>query len=64
MPRRGGAAGIANRNGPKDMKRLLLSLILLILLAGAGGAVFLAFYTIPAPTQRMEIPVPNEKLAN
>ena len=46
------------------MKRLLLSLILLIVLAGAGGAVFLAFYTIPPPTQHMEIPVPNEKLAN
>lgn len=55
---------MTNRNGLKDMKRLLLSLILLILLAGAGGAVFLAFYTIPAPTQRMEILVPNEKLAN
>jgi hypothetical protein len=46
------------------MKRLLLFLILLIVLAGAGGVVFLAFYTIPAPTQRMEVPVPNEKLSN
>jgi hypothetical protein len=46
------------------MKRLLLFLILLILLAGAGGVVFLAFYTIPAPTQRMEVPVLNEKLSN
>jgi hypothetical protein len=64
LPRRVGAASTTNRNGPKDMKRLLLSLILLILLAGVGGAVFLAFYPIPAPTQRMELPVPNEKLAN
>jgi hypothetical protein len=55
---------MTNRDGPKDMKRLLLSLILLLLLAGVGGAVFLAFYPIPAPTQRMEVPVPNEKLAN
>jgi len=46
------------------MKRLLLSLILLILLAGAGGAVFLALYDIPAPKQHMEVPVPNDKLAN
>ncbi len=46
------------------MKRLLLSLIFLILLAGAGGAIFLAFYDIPAPTQRMEVPVPNDKLAD
>ncbi len=46
------------------MKRLLLFLILLIVLGAAGGAVFLSFYTIPAPTQQMEIPVPNEKLAN
>ena len=49
---------------PEHMKRVLLFLILLILVAGAGGAVFLAFYPLPAPTQRMEIPVPNEKLAN
>ena len=55
---------MTNRNGPKDMKRSLLSLILLVLIAGVGGVVFLAFYTMPAPTQRMEIPVPNEKLAN
>ena len=31
------------------MKRLLLFLILVIVLGAAGGAVFLSFYTIPAP---------------
>jgi hypothetical protein len=46
------------------MKRVLLILILLILLAGAGGAVFLAFYPLPAPTHRMEVPVSNDKLSN
>lgn len=64
MPPLGRTTGITNRGDAREMKRLLLSLILLILLAGAGGAVFLALYTIPAPTQHMEVPVPNDKLAN
>ncbi|MEA2783477.1 MAG: hypothetical protein QOK29_5021 [Rhodospirillaceae bacterium] len=46
------------------MKRLLLIFVLLILVAIVGGAVFLGFYDIPAPTQRMEVSVPNDKLAN
>lgn len=43
------------------MKRAFLVLILLIVVA---GGVFLAFYPIPAPTHRMEVAVPNDKLAN
>ena len=46
------------------MRRLLLALLLLILVAGVGGATYLAFYPIPAPTQRMEVAVPNDKLSN
>ena len=46
------------------MKRLLLIFVLLILVAVVGGVVFLAFYDIPAPRQRMEVSVPNDKLAN
>ncbi|HZT18720.1 MAG TPA: hypothetical protein VFA23_04910 [Dongiaceae bacterium] len=45
------------------MKRVLLALLLLILVAGLGGATYLAFYPIPAPTKRMELAVPNDKLS-
>jgi hypothetical protein len=45
------------------MKRLLLYFVLLIIVVLAGGAVFLAFYDIPAPKQHMEVAVPNDKLA-
>ena len=46
------------------MKRLLQVLVLLIVLIGIGGAIYLAFYPIPAPTKHMEVPVPNDKLSN
>jgi hypothetical protein len=46
------------------MKRALLVLILLIVVAGIAGGAFLAFYPIPAPTHRMEVAVPSDKLAN
>jgi hypothetical protein len=32
------------------MKRFLLALLLLIVVIGIGGAIYLAFYPIPAPT--------------
>jgi len=35
----------------------------LILIVIVGGATYLAFYPVPAPTQRMEVPVPNDKLS-
>jgi hypothetical protein len=55
------------RGNPKQavsggMKRALMILVLLIVLAGIAGGVFLAFYPIPAPTQHMEVAVPNDKL--
>ena len=46
------------------MKRALLFLVLLIVVAGIAGGAFLAFYPMPAPTHRMEVAVPNDKLAN
>jgi hypothetical protein len=45
------------------MKRLLLAFLLLILVVVAGGAIYLAFYPIPAPTRPMAIAVPSDKLA-
>jgi hypothetical protein len=46
------------------MRRLLLAFIVLILVAGLGGATYLAFYPIPAPSARMEVAVPSDKLAH
>jgi hypothetical protein len=46
------------------MKRFLLALLLLIIVIGIGGATYLAFYPIPAPTKHMEVPVPNDKLSH
>ncbi len=46
------------------MKRAFLVLILLIIVVGIAGGAFLAFYPVPAPTHRMEVAVPNDKLAN
>jgi hypothetical protein len=45
------------------MKRVLLVLLLLMLVVIVGGATYLAFYPIPAPTKRMEVAVPNDKLS-
>jgi len=44
------------------MKRALLILVLLIVVVVIAGGAFLAFYPIPAPTQHMEVAVPNDKL--
>ena len=46
------------------MKRALLVLILLIVVAGIAGGAFLAYYPIPAPVHPMEVAIPNGKLAN
>ena len=46
------------------MRRLLLAFILLLLAAGIGGATYLAFYPLPAPSTHMEVAVPNDKLAH
>ena len=46
------------------MKRFLLALLLLIIVIFIGGATYLAFYPLPAPTKHMEVPVANDKLAN
>jgi hypothetical protein len=63
LPRRWRTVDAKHRDGRNDMKRLLLVFVLLILVVLAGGAVFLAFYDIPAPKQHMEVAVPNDKLA-
>lgn len=46
------------------MKRFLLALLLLLIVICIGGATYLAFYPIPAPTKHMEVPVANDKLSN
>jgi hypothetical protein len=46
------------------MRRLLLAFVLLILVAGIGGATYLAFYPIPAPSAHMEVAIPSDKLAH
>jgi len=65
-PSRGQGGGDASRiaDGPVSMKRFLLALLLLIVVIGIGGATYLAFYPIPAPTKHMEVAVPNDKLSN
>ena len=45
-------------------KRVRLALLLLIIVIFIGGATYLAFYPLPAPTKHMEVPVANDKLAN
>jgi hypothetical protein len=45
------------------MKKILAVLFALVVVGVAGAVVVLASIDLPAPTQRMEIPVPNERLA-
>ena len=54
----------SERTAQFGMKRFLLALLLLIIVIGIGGATYLAFYPIPAPTKHMEVPVPNDKLSH
>lgn len=44
------------------MRRFLIGLFLIIILVLAGGFAFLATWSIPAPTQIMEKPIPNDRL--
>lgn len=43
------------------MNRFLLILLALIILVLVGGTVFLMFWNIPAPTQRVEHPIPDAR---
>lgn len=44
------------------MRRILLILVLLILLALAGGVVYLASWDMPPPVQTIERPIPDDRL--
>jgi hypothetical protein len=44
------------------MGRVLIYLILLLLLAGLGGAVYAVFADLPPPTEPVEIELPGARL--
>ena len=44
------------------MRRILFGLFLIVVLILVGGFAFLATWSIPAPTQPMEKPIPNDRL--
>jgi len=44
------------------MRRFLLGLVLILVVVLVGGFAFLATWSIPAPTQTMEKPIPNDRL--
>ena len=43
--------------------RLTQMLLILILLVGVGGAVYLGLWDLPAPTQTVEKVIPNDRFA-
>ena len=43
------------------MMRLIRYLVIVLVVAIAGGAVFLATWRIPAPTTRIEKVIPNDR---
>jgi len=43
------------------MRRLFLFLVLLVLVLGAGGAVFVATWDIPSPTKEYRKVLPDER---
>ena len=45
------------------MSKIVRTLLVLVLLGLIGGAVFLLTWDIPAPTARVEKPIPNERFA-
>ena len=45
------------------MSKPLLSLIGILLLVLAGGIVFLGTYKLPAPSQQVELQIPNDRLS-
>lgn len=44
------------------LRRPLLFLFLLLLIAGAVGVVVIGFIDLPAPTQRVEKAIPGERI--
>ena len=44
------------------MSKPLLSLIGILVLVLAGGVVFLGTYKLPAPSQQVELQIPNDRL--
>ncbi|MBK8158558.1 MAG: hypothetical protein IPK59_07250 [Rhodospirillaceae bacterium] len=44
------------------MSKPLLSLIGIVVLVLAGGVVFLGTYKLPAPSQQVELQIPNDRL--
>ncbi|MGH6880555.1 MAG: hypothetical protein ACREFM_06530 [Hypericibacter sp.] len=49
--------------GYQPMKRLLAIFFALVIVGVVGAAVVLGSITLPAPTQHMEVPVSNDRLA-
>lgn len=45
------------------MSKPLLSLIGIVILILAGGIVFLGTFKLPAPTQQVELQIPNDRLS-
>jgi hypothetical protein len=43
------------------MKHLSLALLLLIVLAVAGGGIFVTLWDFPVPRERVEITIPNAR---
>jgi|JI102314A2RNA_FD_contig_21_2068082_length_238_multi_3_in_0_out_0_1 hypothetical protein len=44
------------------MSKPLLTLIGILVLVLAGGVVFLGTYKLPAPSQQVELQIPNDRL--
>jgi hypothetical protein len=45
------------------MSKPLLTLIGIVVLVLAGGVVFLGTYKLPAPSQQVELQIPNDRLS-
>lgn len=45
------------------MSKPLLSLIGIVVLVIAGGIVFLGTFKLPAPSQQVELQIPNDRLS-
>jgi hypothetical protein len=45
------------------MSKPLLSLIGIVVVVLVGGIVFLGTYKLPAPTQQVELQIPNDRLS-
>jgi hypothetical protein len=49
--------------GSQPMKRLIAIFFALVIVGVVGAAVVLGSIDLPAPTQHMEVPVSNDRLA-